>query len=101
MKRFNLIIFLLFQVAFFSSCSGLKEAEQVLRNNKIKSTDEFLIKKRKPLSEPPDFEVIPEPGSKGMVQDENKVKKILKISEKTKSKKTSTVEESILNQIKK
>ncbi len=103
MKKLNLIIILFFQIMLFSSCGSLKEAEQVLRNDKIKTTDEFLIKKRKPLTQPPDFETIPEPGLKEKTKEENKVKKILKISENAKSKKhkSSSVEESILNQIKK
>ena len=42
---------------------GFKEAGKVLRNEKIKTTDEFLVKKKEPLVLPPDYEKIPEPGS--------------------------------------
>ena len=38
--------------------------EKVLRNEKIKTTDEFLVEKRDPLVFPPDFDKIPEPGTK-------------------------------------
>ena len=51
-----------------------------MRNEKIKSTDEFLIKKQDPLRQPPDFETIPEPGS-NQVKDKakkNKVKELIK-----------------------
>ena len=48
---------------FLVSCGGLQEAGKVLRNEKIKTTDEFLVKKRNPLVLPPNYEEIPEPGS--------------------------------------
>ena len=38
------------------------------RNEKIKNTDEFLIKKKEPLTQPPDFDKIPEPGSEREVK---------------------------------
>ena len=56
------IIFLLIMI-FFTSCGTVKDAGKVLRNEKIKTTDEFLVKKRNPLVLPPDFEKIPEPNS--------------------------------------
>ena len=37
------IIFLI--LLFLSSCGGFQEAGQVLRNEKIKTTDEFLLKR--------------------------------------------------------
>ena len=46
-----------------SSCTGLRDAGKVLRNEKIKTTDEFLVKKKAPLALPPNYEKIPEPGS--------------------------------------
>ena len=42
MKKINL---LLIALLFLTSCGGLKEAGKVLRNEKIKTTDEFLVKK--------------------------------------------------------
>ena len=42
MKKINLIIIITF---FFHSCGGFKEAGKVLRNEKISTTDEFLVKK--------------------------------------------------------
>ena len=79
---------------------------KVLRNEKTNSTDEFLVKKRDPLILPPDYGVIPEPNSKkteSNLENENKVKKILKKVEDKKStdKSISSTENSILRNIRK
>ena len=100
-KTYYPIIILL----FLASCSSLDDAAKVLKNEKIKTTDEFLVKKRKPLILPPNFEEIPEPGSISETKGDeaDKIKKILKIPEaesQTYSKKNS-VEQSVLNRIKK
>ena len=86
------------------SCSSLKDAGSVLRNEKKQTTDEFLVKKKEPLVLPPDYEKIPEPGSinQKQVGEEEKIKKILKAPKiKDVSKKSSSVEQSILNEIRK
>ena len=57
------IIFLTLGFSFLISCAGVKDAGKVLRNEKITNTDEFLVKKKTPLSLPPNYEEIPEPGS--------------------------------------
>ena len=101
MKKINLLLLILFLSV---SCGGLKDAGKVLRNEKTATTDEFLIKKRNPLVLPPDFEKIPEPGSitKKDQEDENKIQKILKAPESSKStNKNSSTEESILENIRK
>tara|TARA_Y100000022_G_C13250273_1_gene376855 strand:+ start:1105 stop:1410 length:306 start_codon:yes stop_codon:yes gene_type:complete len=101
MKNLNLILVVSF---LMFSCGGLQEAGSVLRNEKIKTTDEFLVKKKDPLVLPPDYEKIPEPGSiqQKNINEEDKIKKILR-APKTKdiSKKSSSVEQSILNEIRK
>ena len=102
MKYINLFLLLL---VILTSCGGLKEAGKVLRNEKITTTDEFLIKKRKPLVLPPDYNEIPEPGkiSKSKKNEEEKIKEILKIEDENenKSNKSSSVEDSILKRIRK
>ena len=101
MKNLNLILIVSF---LMFSCSSFKDAGSVLRNEKIKTTDEFLVKKKDPLVLPPNYEKIPEPGSiqQKKNNEEDKIKKILK-APKTKdmSKKSSSVEQSILNEIRK
>ena len=60
MKK-NLIV--VFIPLILLSCAGFQDAAKVLRNEKINSTDEFLVKKKEPLVLPPDYSKIPEPGS--------------------------------------
>ena len=43
MKNIKVLIITLF---LFTSCGGLKDAGKVLRNEKVKTTDEFLVKKK-------------------------------------------------------
>jgi hypothetical protein len=101
MKNLNLLLIILFSVV---SCSSFKDAGSVLRNEKTKTTDEFLIKKKEPLVLPPDYDKIPEPGtiSRQAEKEEDKIKKILKAPNTEEvSKKSSSVEQSILNEIRK
>ncbi len=102
MKKINLLLLICFILV---SCSSAKEAGKILRNEKITTTDEFLVKKRNPLVLPPDYKKLPEPGSmlKKDNNDDEKIKKILKAPQQNKSlsNKSSTVEESILNRIRK
>ena len=89
-----------------NSCTSLSEAGKVLRNDKTRSSDEFLIKKKESLILPPNYDKIPEPGSiKNKVQsDKNRLENILGVKrlETTESQtKSTTTEESILRQIKK
>ena len=97
--RILLITFLL-----FVSCAGLKDAGKVLRNEKITTTDEFLVKKKDPLVLPPDYDKIPEPGtiSKKKIDEEEKIKNILNAPKvENEKKQSSSIEESIINQIRK
>ena len=75
----------------------------MLRNEKIRTTDEFLVKKRAPLVIPPEIEKIPEPGSKKMkkIDEKDKIRKILQANDAEGENKSSSVEDSILNQIRK
>ena len=41
------------------SCGTIEEAWKVLRNEKIKSTDEFLVEKKEPLTTPPEIFELP------------------------------------------
>lgn len=96
MKK-NWILLLL--LIFFYSCS---DVGKVLRNEKIRSTDEFLVKKKGPLVFPPNYEVVPSPDSiSNKDEQKNKIQKILKTSERNKkiSNNSSTVEKSILEKI--
>ena len=100
MKKINLLIILSFLLA---SCGGLSDAGKVLRNEKIKTTDEFLVKKKDPLELPPNFEELPLPNTKKDLDKSNKkIEEILNTSKVNVSKeKSSSVEESILDKIRK
>lgn len=101
MNKNNFILIILF---LLTSCNGLKEAGKVFRNEKITTTDEFLVKKRNPLVLPPNYDELPVPGSIKAAKEnqEEKIKKILKAPEIQKTKKSLTsVEKSILNKIRK
>ncbi len=101
MKKFKFLIFVL----FLNACTSVEDAAKVLRNEKIQNTDEFLVEKRKPLVLPPDFSEIPEPGSitsNNNKKKETNIKEILNVDEdKTQSSKSSSVEDSILKNIRK
>ena len=86
MSKINFILIVIF---LLTSCNGLKEARKVLRNEKITTTDEFLVKKRNPLVLPPNYEELPIPGSikESKENQEEKIKKILKAPEIQESKK--------------
>ena len=101
MRKINLLIILSFILV---SCGSLKEAGKMLRNEKTVTTDEFLVEKKQPLVLPPNYEEIPEPGSTKdqQLDDEDKIKKILKApQEDVKKNKSSSIENSILNKIRK
>ena len=100
------IILLSSFLIILNNCSSLGEAGKILRNEKVRTTDEFLIKKKEPLTQPPDFQKIPEPGSMKdtAATDENSIEKILKSSQMKSDNKKSTsssTEDSILKKIKK
>ena len=101
----KVILFITFLIFIVTSCTSVKEAGQVLRNEKVKTTDEFLVKKKQPLILPPDYDKIPEPGSTDKIQnnDEDKIRKILKKSEADQAdmNKSGSVEKSIIDKIRK
>ena len=101
MNKITLIFIIIF---LLNSCGGFKEAGKVLRNEKIRTTDEFLVKKKDPLELPPNYNELPEPGSiKGETEKNEKIKKLLKTDENKSNKneeKESSLEKTILNQIK-
>jgi len=99
--KINILLVLFLTIA---GCSSLKEAGKIMRNEKVETTDEFLVKKRNPLVVPPDFDKIPVPGSisENKENQKDKLKKILKSSNiESPENKSSSVEESILDRIRK
>ena len=101
----NLTLMLIIILTLYS-CGGFSEAGKVLRNEKVTTTDEFLVKKKDPLVLPPDYNKLPEPGSLNENEkkhEKNKIKKILKVDKENKkinSEQSSPIEKIILNEIK-
>ena len=99
------IFFSIIVLAFLVSCSNLNEAGKILRNQKTNTNDEFLVKKKEPLIMPPDLDKIPEPESlkNKKENEEEKIKKILKVPETSvkKNNSNSSTEELIIDKINK
>ena len=106
MKKIKLFINLVILSAFLTSCGTFDDVSKTLRNEKTRTTDEFLIKKREPLTEPPKMKELPTPGSLEKTQSTEKeegIKKLLKVDEddNKKESQTSSVEKLIINEIRK
>ena len=97
----NKIVFFMMLSFLITSCESIREG---ITGSKNQSTDEFLVKKKDPLVLPPDFENLPNPSERQVsVEEMTSFEKTLKkqtISESSSATENS-VEESILNQIKK
>ena len=102
MKKVNKSIFYIFLTLLLYSCGAMSDAGKVLRNEKIKTTDEFLVKKRQPLVLPPEYDTLPTPGTINKKVDEtSKINKILKIPNQSNTSNSSatSIEQSIINKI--
>ncbi len=89
-NKLKFIYFIIFII--LSNCQTVDEVGKVMRNEKVSSTDEFLVKKNQPLVIPPNLRELPVPG------DINK--DIKKNSKNIKEKKIGNLEKTILNEIK-
>ena len=98
------LIYIIVSFYLIVSCTTIKDAGKVLRNEKVRTTDEFLVKKREPLVLPPNYEQMPIPGNikDKKIETDTSIKDILKAPKKLKSTgSSSTIEESILSKIRK
>ena len=99
-------LFLNFIIFFFLYSCGGSNIAKVLRNEKIQTTDEFLVRKRDPLIMPPEHETLPKPGKANLSKKESNDKSIKDIlntteDENSSNSKTSAVEQAIINEINK
>ena len=97
----NKIVFFMMLSFLITSCESLREG---LTGSKNLSTDEFLVEKKDPLVLPPDFENLPNPSERQVsVEEMTSFEKTLKkqTTSESSSVTENSVEESILNQIKK
>tara|TARA_Y100001970_G_C14075200_1_gene771601 strand:- start:689 stop:976 length:288 start_codon:yes stop_codon:yes gene_type:complete len=89
-NKLKFIYFLIFII--LANCQTVDEVGKVMRNEKVSSTDEFLVKKNQPLVIPPNLKELPVPGDTKKDKKDN-VKDI-------KEKKIGNLEKTILNEIK-
>ncbi len=90
-----ILIFVLFLI---TSC-GTSEVSKALRNEKTRTTDEFLIEKRGPLSMPPKMGELPKPKSNNNNKDNKNI--LGSINESSTTDKKSELENILLEEIKK
>ena len=94
MRNFLTLFIILFLLV---SCGNVGKA---LRNEKSKSTDEFLIEKRAPLSIPPKMGELPKPRSKSEIK-KNKSSILEAVVEEENPGKKSELENIFLEEIRK
>ena len=105
----NKVIFLLSIIFFITSCAGTFDSvKRGLTGQKENSTDEFLVEKKDPLILPPNFETLPSPDERRIAKQEIssfeetlKNKSLNEEDSLSSSSSASSVEESILHQIRK
>ena len=97
------IIYLIIINFFVISCAGTFDSvKRGLTGTKGKSTDEFLVKKKDPLILPPDFESLPLPGEKVVVDEDIRIfEETLDGDDDENSSTSSSVENSIIKKIQK
>ena len=98
------IIIILFLPVLLYSCQAAKDT--LTGKKRSKEGDEFLVKKKNPLSMPPDFESLPTPKSLEENQSNKEtetsdIKSLLKLEENTniQDDESSNLQESILKKI--
>ena len=91
MKIFKILILLNFCLLLFS-CNTVKKG---FTNQKKSSTDEFLVEKKSPLVQPPDYNELPIPneGENLIANEEEKVKKL--ITQQDQQNDNNSLEESV------
>ena len=91
MKIFKILILLNFCLLLFS-CNTVKKG---FNNQKKSSTDEFLVEKKSPLVQPPDYNELPIPneGENLIANEEEKVKKL--ISQQDQQNDNNNLEDSV------
>ena len=104
---FKNTLFIILILSAFSACNSVKDG---LTGKKQTNSDEFLVKKKNPLSQPPDFDNLPVPTTLNKNDDQNdkgiSVKEILNKNADTKSTTSASktpigsLEKNILEKIK-
>jgi len=101
---FKKIIILLLLGFFVTSCETMGSVKRGLTGEKMKSSDEFFVRKKAPLSLPPEFDELPIPSARGTgkVESSNitdKLKEKIVNDETASTSSSSSTEESIIKKI--
>ena len=95
--------FIILTAFLLSSCAeSFDSVKRGITGAKRKSADEFLVKKKDPLTLPPDYENLPTPSEAiSKSKEDELIRKKIKSGDNTvqESKKIGTTEESIIDQI--
>ena len=93
--KINKIITIILSTFLLYSCQGTVDALQGKKRSD--SSDEFLVKKKNPLTQPPDYNELPVPVDQEQEQfneeNESEIKKILDISQNEDSATQSNTDE--------
>ncbi len=93
MKKIKIFLFLILATFILNNCGGFQDAMDPQRKNK---TDEFLVEKKLPLSIPPDFQKLPIPNNKKVLEnEENDLKKLIVDNQTNGSEISTDSEESV------
>ena len=93
--KINKIITIILSAFLLYSCQGAADALQGKKRSE--SSDEFLVEKKNPLTQPPDYNELPVPVGQEQEQfneeNESEIKKILDISQNEDSATQSNTDE--------
>lgn len=95
MKKLKIFLFITLVAFILNNCASVQNAMDPKRKD---NTDEFLVEKKSPLSMPPDFEKLPMPKNKKVVENENEennLKKLIVNNQTNSSEISSDSEESV------
>jgi len=100
MKNFLLIIFTLI---FLTACQASKEAFSIKKKD---DSDQFLVKKKNPLVQPPNFNELPRPDNQTKNEPDDEIFELTIKSQNSSSgnitnNEYDSLENSVLNKIKK
>ena len=107
MKKYKFYIIFLCLLIILSSCQTFSEG--MTGSKRSKSSDEFLVHKKKPLVVPPDFDTIPSPTpvkkeDKKLSESNTSIEDLLNMEKETEdtfeTKNNNSLEQSILKKIK-
>ena len=103
MDKKKLTYIVLLAILTTSCADTWSSVKRGLTGTKAKSTDEFLVEKKDPLILPPDYDDLPSPAEKAVINKEvlSLEKKISELSSSEETSASSSTEESILKKIRK